>query len=477
MRIDDRYTLEAPLEQGRFGTLYRAVDSRRAAARDRADVAVWVSPHELAEHAPTLAAFRRDLERVRQLDHPNIARVLDVGQDGERLFVVSELVDGETLRNVLDALGPERLDRQDADQVVEALTSALAYAHENGVAHGDVRAENVVVTSDQRIRLTNFMVASSARGTPFARALLDDMRGLAVVAREVYFGSAARHTPLEHALRELPLRWRKQIEMALAAEEAGGVDELPAAELFPIPDDPVRMGARRRTAATARSASPWRWALPAAGFAAIGVALYAGDDVEWQSSLRDAANALRANMRKPADAVPPAGDAHGGADGQGAADAATTHVAATPAVAPPVAARTAPAETQRSDAGAARDGSADTPRRNATLSAPSITVRENQRVAKIAVIRGGDLTHRLDFVWHTRPGTAHAGDDYADLGAQVESFAPGESKHTLYVPLASDTRSESAETFYVRIEVDGRAEPTTAEVRIIDDDVRTTTRR
>jgi hypothetical protein len=105
-----------------------------------------------------------------------------------------------------------------------------------------------------------------------------------------------------------------------------------------------------------------------------------------------------------------------------------------------------------------------------------VTVNESQRVAKVTVVRSGDLRRRLDFVWLTIEATAHAGDDFADFGARIESFAPGEAKRTLSVPLASDSVPEPSETFYVRVDVEHeagrRAAPTTTEVRIIDDDVR-----
>jgi hypothetical protein len=114
------------------------------------------------------------------------------------------------------------------------------------------------------------------------------------------------------------------------------------------------------------------------------------------------------------------------------------------------------------------------------LSAQPVTVNESQRVAKVTVVRSGDLRRRLDFVWFTIEATAHAGDDYADFGARLESFAPGEARRTLSVPLASDAVPEPSETFYVRLDVEQEAgqrnEPTTIEIRIIDDDVRTTRR-
>lgn len=491
MSIEDRYALEAPLEEGRFGTLYRAVDLRRAAAGDRAEVSIWILPPELAKNGPALAAFRRDLKRVRELDHPNITRVLDVGQDGDRLFVVSELVDGETLRNVLDALGPERLELHEADAVIESLGSALAYAHDRGIVHGDVRAENIIVTRDQRIQLANFVLASSARGTPFAPALLDDSRGLATVAHELYCGAAALKVAPARSLSALPRRRRRAIETALAADASAlRVTEFLA--IAGLNHDGRRP--RRRSGRVMGFPSPARFALPIAGFAAIGVALHAGNDVDWSWALPTV------ESRAPhEEAVEPAVAAPTDQEGDDSV------VAPTPAASVPVAARIAPTarrtepQTGAAAPAAARDATvaaprpdppaataetpdagASAPRRGATLSAQPVTVNENQRVAKVTVVRSGDLRQRLDFVWFTIEGTAHAGDDYADFGARIESFAPGEARRTLSVPLASDSLPEPSETFYVRFDVEREAgqrnEPTTAEIRIIDDDRRAASR-
>ena len=484
MGIEERYALEAPLEEGRFGTLYRAVDLKRAAAGDRADVTVWVLPPELAQNGPALSAFRRDLERVRELDHPNITRVLDVGQDGDRVFVVGELVDGETLRNVLDALGPERLELREADAVIESLGSALAYAHDRGIVHGDVRAENIIVTRDQRVALANFMLASSARGTPFAPALLDDSRGLATVAHELYCGTAARHAAPARSLSALPRRRRKAIEAALAASDASTLD---VTEFLAIAG--LKYGGRRprrRSAHGAGARSPARLALPVAGFAALGVALYGADDVDWSSALARATSELR-EAREDAPEPPAVAPQ---ADERDERDASASVV--TPA-APPVAARAASPPARRTElhsaprpdappaTAEARDAPTSAPRRAATLSAQPVTVNENQRVAKVTVVRSGDLRRRLDFVWLTIEATAHAGDDYADFGARIESFGPGEAKRTLSVPLASDAVPELSETFYVRVDVEQEAgqrhdEPTTTAIRIVDDDVGTTRR-
>jgi hypothetical protein len=324
--------------------------------------------------------------------------------------------------------------------------------------------------------------------------LLDDSRGLATVAHELYCGTAARQAAPAQSLSALPRRRRKAIETALAAREAAGLGVTEFLAIAGLKCDGRRP--RRRSGRVVEFPSPARLAWPVAGFAAIGVALYAGDDVDWSWALTTATSEPR---DRPQDAEEPT---------VAAPESDERDVAvAPPTPAASVAARTAPAsvvrrtESQTSagataaardtavvspgpDAAAATAGASDArasaPRREATLTVQPVTVNENQRVAKVTVVRSGDLRRRLDFVWFTIEATAHAGDDYADFGARIESFGPGEAKRTLSIPLASDSVPEPSETFYIRLDVEReaghRGEPTTAEVRIIDDDVRSARR-
>src|SRR5690606_33782798 len=106
---------------------------------------LWTLPDHVGASRGALNALRREFARLRALEHPHIARLLELGSNGQHYYVRGEHLDGESLREVLTHLLPERLDVKDADEVVRAIGSALIYAHEQGIAHGDVRAENVLV--------------------------------------------------------------------------------------------------------------------------------------------------------------------------------------------------------------------------------------------------------------------------------------------------------------------------------------------
>src|SRR5262245_18745248 len=100
---------------------------------DNRPVGLWMLPAHVGASRSSLASLQRDFNRLRTLEHPNIAQRLELGNNGQQYFVTGERLDGEPLRDVLTHLGPERLDVGEADDVVRAFGSALVYAHENDV--------------------------------------------------------------------------------------------------------------------------------------------------------------------------------------------------------------------------------------------------------------------------------------------------------------------------------------------------------
>ncbi len=116
--------------------------------------------------------FQREAELMRRLTHPGIARLIDFGVDGEHAFIATELVDGVTLRDLMEARAPlppagvnSSLPPRPRDAVALALqvAEALAHAHAQGVVHRDVKPSNIMVTHAGRAKLIDFGVALAAR--------------------------------------------------------------------------------------------------------------------------------------------------------------------------------------------------------------------------------------------------------------------------------------------------------------------------
>ena len=126
-------------------------------------VGLWMLPAHVSASRSLLAALQREFNQLRTLEHPHIARMIELGSNGQQYYVTGERLDGEPLRDVLTHLMPERLEVGESDDILRAIGSALAYAHEREIAHGDVRAENVIITMDRRFMLTNFLARRVAK--------------------------------------------------------------------------------------------------------------------------------------------------------------------------------------------------------------------------------------------------------------------------------------------------------------------------
>ena len=138
-----------------MGEVYRARDTRLGR-----DVALKVLPESFAREGDRLHRFEQEARAVAALNHPNILAIFDTGQSDGAPFLVSELLEGETLRVVLDrgALS----SRKAIDYAVQ-IAQGLAAAHEKGIVHRDLKPENVFVNKDGRIKILDFGLAKLAQ--------------------------------------------------------------------------------------------------------------------------------------------------------------------------------------------------------------------------------------------------------------------------------------------------------------------------
>jgi len=151
------YEIVAPLGAGGMGEVYKARDTRL----DRF-VAVKVLPEQLGKDTDLLARFEREAKSVAALNHPNILALHDFAREGELVYAVMELLEGESLRARL-AKGP--LPARKAIELAVQLARGLAAAHEKGVVHRDLKPENLWVTEDGRIKILDFGLAKQVLRT------------------------------------------------------------------------------------------------------------------------------------------------------------------------------------------------------------------------------------------------------------------------------------------------------------------------
>jgi serine/threonine protein kinase/tetratricopeptide (TPR) repeat protein len=149
------YEISAPVGSGGMGEVYRAHD-----ARVGRDVALKVLPDRLATDKEAVARFVLEAKAVAALSHPNILALYEFEQEGDLAYVVTELLEGETLRELIKR-GPISWRR--AVEIGTAIADGLSAAHAKGIVHRDLKPENVFITTVGHVKLLDFGLAQPYR--------------------------------------------------------------------------------------------------------------------------------------------------------------------------------------------------------------------------------------------------------------------------------------------------------------------------
>ncbi len=157
MLIAERYQLKRRLAQGGMAEVWLAVDL----TLDRKVAVKWLKPM-LASDEVVAERFRREAIAAASLNHPNIVAVHDVFEHEGRQAVVMQLVDGKSLRQLLDT--QKRLSPELTGHIGACTAAALHHAHENNFVHRDVKPGNIMITPDGRVLLTDFGIAKALAG-------------------------------------------------------------------------------------------------------------------------------------------------------------------------------------------------------------------------------------------------------------------------------------------------------------------------
>jgi serine/threonine-protein kinase len=152
--IAGRYEVEELVGTGGMSSVYRARDRML----ERLVALKVLHPH-YGDDEEYVERFRREARSVAQLSHPHIVTVIDRGEDDGQQFIVFEYVDGENLKQLLARTGP--LPTRRALELAMEIADALAFAHEHGLIHRDVKPQNVLMTPDGDAKVTDFGIARS----------------------------------------------------------------------------------------------------------------------------------------------------------------------------------------------------------------------------------------------------------------------------------------------------------------------------
>ena len=151
------YEIVSALGAGGMGEVYRAHDSRLGR-----DVALKILPQSFALDVERLHRFEQETRAVAAFNHPGIVAIHDVGQHNGSPFLVSELLDGESLRNVLDR---GALSQRKAIDYGVQIAQGLAIAHAKEIVHRDLKPENLFLTKDGRVKILDFGLAKAVQKT------------------------------------------------------------------------------------------------------------------------------------------------------------------------------------------------------------------------------------------------------------------------------------------------------------------------
>ncbi|MBI3664906.1 MAG: serine/threonine-protein kinase [Acidobacteria bacterium] len=149
------YEVLGQLGSGGMGEVYRARDPRIGR-----DVAIKVLPSAFATDADRLRRFEQEVRAAGALNHPNVLIIYDVGAYNGSPYIVSELLEGETLRS---RLGGGALPLRKAIDCAQQIARGLAAAHDKGITHRDLKPENIFITKDGRVKILDFGLAKLTR--------------------------------------------------------------------------------------------------------------------------------------------------------------------------------------------------------------------------------------------------------------------------------------------------------------------------
>lgn len=153
--INSRYDIKMLIGDGGMANVYLAYD--RTLKRH---VAIKMLRYELSKDERFIKRFKRESAQVINLDHPNIVHVYTVGDYKQQPFIVMEYVKGKTLKDYLRE--HSALDPQTAVHIMTQLAEGVLYAHQNNIIHRDLKTQNIMITDEQIVKITDFGIALSS---------------------------------------------------------------------------------------------------------------------------------------------------------------------------------------------------------------------------------------------------------------------------------------------------------------------------
>ena len=197
--VAGRFTLTSRIGSGRFGKIYEGIDAARPGRSGQPDrLAIQIVDEGILDDPKLRTRFSEGFARIRSWSHPNIVRQFSLTRWGDSACLTMELLEGASMRRILDDPDPEPLEFVECLAVVGQVGRALAHAHQRGVIHGGVDTRNVFVTHDFEVKLLDFAPIPVSPSAALQRidtgigvremTVRDDVNGLACLAYELLSG-------------------------------------------------------------------------------------------------------------------------------------------------------------------------------------------------------------------------------------------------------------------------------------------------
>lgn len=152
--LSNRYRIEKKVAKGGMADIYLAEDIKL-----RRKVAVKILSANYAGDRNFVARFRSEAQVLAKLDHPNIVKIYDWGQFNSSYFIIMEYIDGISLKELIEKKGS--IEPEAAAEYAKQICDALQAAHDNNLVHRDIKPQNILITSDNRVKVTDFGIAKS----------------------------------------------------------------------------------------------------------------------------------------------------------------------------------------------------------------------------------------------------------------------------------------------------------------------------
>jgi serine/threonine protein kinase len=453
--LRDRYIIESQLGSGGMGTVYKALDRSRSEHSDiDSRVAIKVLHEQTHGRPEVLSKLRREFYTSQALSHQSIVKVYELDLHQDYPFFTMELINGETLPDVMQKFHPLPLPRPYVWTVIREVASGIAHAHERRLIHGDIKPQNIMVTDGGDLRILDFgtSVESGTTLTPaYASCEMlegrepdarDDLFSLSCLAYELLTGEHPYQRRRSTEARSLNIEPRRPVglsaqqwkalsiglalerpnrslsvrnwltELKLGSEALGPIPQLEAAAALPM---------------AKRGIFSPRLMIGVAAALLIGAVAYA-----IVSRPRTASADIAAAPEPLSTPLAAAATADPALEEVPAPAAADPKLNEGVHAANPVPVARAVNRTEKID-----------------LDSAAYSIRSGQKFAEIRVHRSIASKRPTSFEWHTEQGTALEGKDFAPQAPSTAFFPAGMRSVSLFVKLMPNTSRKRADVFYV----------------------------